>query len=53
MVLRVGRGHNMEKPYIEKKIFSRTSRPISVKLGTNHPWLKGVKEGSNEGPSPL
>jgi hypothetical protein len=25
--------------YIEK-IFSRTSRPISIKLGTNHPWVK-------------
>jgi hypothetical protein len=24
--------------YIRKKIFSRTSRPISIKLGTNHPF---------------
>jgi hypothetical protein len=29
--------------YIEKKIFfSRTSRPISIKLGTNHPWVKDI-----------
>jgi hypothetical protein len=25
-----------------KKIFSRTSRPISIKLGLNHAWLKGI-----------
>jgi hypothetical protein len=28
--------------FILKKIFSRTSRPISIKLGTNHPWVKGI-----------
>jgi hypothetical protein len=27
--------------YIEK-IFSRTSRPISIKLGTNYPCVKGI-----------
>jgi hypothetical protein len=26
--------------YIEKKIFSRTNWPISIKLGTIHPWVK-------------
>jgi hypothetical protein len=25
-----------------KIFFSRTSRPISIKLGTNHPWVKGI-----------
>jgi hypothetical protein len=27
--------------YIEKN-FSRTSRPISINLGTIHPWVKGI-----------
>jgi hypothetical protein len=37
------RGHNRENVYIEgKKTFSRTNRPISIKLGTNHHWVKGV-----------
>jgi hypothetical protein len=39
--------------YIEKKIFSRTSRPISIKLGTNHPLVKGILNCSNKGPGPL
>jgi hypothetical protein len=34
-----------------KTIFlSRTSRPISIKFGTNHPWVKRIKECSKEGP---
>jgi hypothetical protein len=29
---------------LNKKIFSRTSRPISIlKLGTNYPWVKRIK----------
>jgi hypothetical protein len=28
--------------YIEKKIFSRTNRPISIKHDTNHHWVKGI-----------
>jgi hypothetical protein len=40
--------------FILKKIFfSRTSRPISIKLGINHPWVKGILNCSNKGPSPL
>jgi hypothetical protein len=36
------------------KIFSsRTSRPISIRLGINHPWVKGILNCSNEGPCPL
>jgi hypothetical protein len=39
--------------YIEKIYFSKTSRPISVKLGTYHPWVKGIPNYSNQGPGPL
>jgi hypothetical protein len=38
--------------YIEK-IFSRTARPISIKLSTNHLWVKGILNCSNKGPDPL
>jgi hypothetical protein len=33
--------------------FSRTSRTISIKLGINHPWVKGILNCSNKGPGPL
>jgi hypothetical protein len=33
--------------------FSRTSRPISIKLGINHPWVNGILNSSNKGPGPL
>jgi hypothetical protein len=36
-----------------KIFFSRTSRPISIRIGTNHPWVKGILNGSNKGPGPL
>jgi hypothetical protein len=40
--------------FILKKIFfSRTSRTISIKLGTNHPWVTGIPNCSNKGPDPL
>jgi hypothetical protein len=39
--------------YILKKIFSRTSWPISIKLGKNHSWVKGILNCSNKGPGPL
>jgi hypothetical protein len=36
------------------KIFlSRTSRPNSIKLTANYPWLKGIQFGTNKGPDPL
>jgi hypothetical protein len=39
---------------IEKKIFfSRTSRPISIKLGTNHPLVKEILNYSNKEPGPV
>jgi hypothetical protein len=36
--------------FILKKIFSRTSRPISIKHGTKHPWVMGILNCSNKGP---
>jgi hypothetical protein len=39
--------------FILKKIFSRTSRPISIKLGINHPWVKGILNCLHKGPGPL
>jgi hypothetical protein len=38
--------------FIQEKIFSRTSRSISIKLGINHPWGKGILNCSNEGDCP-
>jgi hypothetical protein len=49
----VGRGHSRENHiymFVLKKIFSRTSRPISMKLGTNHPWVKRIKNCWKERP---
>jgi hypothetical protein len=28
---------------------TRTSRPVSVKLGTKHPWVKGIQSCSIKG----
>jgi hypothetical protein len=39
--------------FISKKVFSRTSWPISIKLGTNHLWVKGIVNCTNKGPGPL
>ena len=36
-----------------KKFFSRTTRPISTKLGTKHHWMKGIQFCSNERPLPF
>ena len=33
----------------KKIFFSRTTRPISANLGTNHPWVKGILDYSYEG----
>jgi hypothetical protein len=35
---------------LKKISFSRTSRPISIKFGTNYPWVKRIKNCSKEGP---
>jgi hypothetical protein len=40
--------------FILKRIFfSRTRRPISIKLGTNHPYVMGILNCSYEGPGPF
>jgi hypothetical protein len=31
----------------------RTSWPISIRLGANHPWVRGILNCSNKGPHPL
>jgi hypothetical protein len=31
------------------KIFSRTTGPILTRLGTDHPYVKGIQVSSNEG----
>jgi hypothetical protein len=46
------------KPYLhlfilKKKKFSKTSRPISIILGINHPLEKGILNCSNKGPGPF
>jgi hypothetical protein len=38
---------------IFKEIFSRTSRPISIKLGINHTWVKGIPNCLKKGQGPL
>jgi hypothetical protein len=32
--------------------FSRTTRPILTRLGTDHPYVKGIQVCSNEGDNP-
>jgi hypothetical protein len=42
--------------FILKTIFYRTSRPISIKLGIDHPWVKGTlncHQFVKKGPGPL
>jgi hypothetical protein len=58
MVPRDRVGPQKGKPYLHvfilKKISSsRTSSPISIKVDTNHPWVKGILNFSNKGPGPL
>jgi hypothetical protein len=48
-------GPQQGKPYLhvfilKKKIFSRTSRPISFKLFINHPWVKMILNCLHKGP---
>jgi hypothetical protein len=31
----------------------RKTISISIKLGRNHPWVKGIRNSSNKGPGPL
>jgi hypothetical protein len=40
--------------YILKKFFfSRTSKPISIKLGINYLWVKRILNWLNKGPGPF
>jgi hypothetical protein len=39
--------------FILKKIFSRTSRPISIKLSIKHSWVKIILNYLNKGQGPL
>jgi hypothetical protein len=36
-----------------KIFFSRTTGPVLTRLGTNHPWLKGIQVCSKEVDSPF
>jgi hypothetical protein len=38
-----------------KKIFSRSSRPLSIRLGTNYPLskVKGIQHCTNQVPGPF
>jgi hypothetical protein len=50
------RGDNHKRVIIHwkfLKIFSRTSRPLSIKLVINHPWVKGILNCWNKGPGPF
>jgi hypothetical protein len=38
---------------LKKIFFSRTSRPKSIKLGTNYPLVKRIQVCSKKGPGPL
>ena len=38
---------------LKNQFFSRTIRSISIKLGTNHPWVNGNLNCSNKWPVPF
>jgi hypothetical protein len=53
--LGVRRGHNKENHiyiciYRKKIFFSIASKPISIKFGTNYPWVNRIKDCSKEEP---
>jgi hypothetical protein len=51
------RGDNSESVKIHWKFFKifffKTSRPNTIKLGTNYPWMKGIQFSLIKGPGPL
>jgi hypothetical protein len=51
------RGDNSKKNKNTTKFFkilySRTTRPNSIKLGTNYPWVKVIQVCSKKEPDPL
>ena len=48
---RVSDTHMIVKTLGPLVFFFRTTRPITTKLATNYPWVKGIKVCSNEGPA--
>ena len=47
-------GRKSENTLLRFKIFySRTTGQISIKLGTKHPWVKGILVCAKDGPHPL
>jgi hypothetical protein len=57
MVLGGQVGPQQGKSYLHvftlKKIFSKTSRSISINICKTHPWVKGILNCSNKGPGSL
>jgi hypothetical protein len=45
---------NVKMEWGHLKIFSRSTGPILIRIGTNHPWREGIQDCSKEGgcPSP-
>jgi hypothetical protein len=37
----------------KKSLLQKQQSPISINLGTNHPWVKGILNYSNQGPGPI
>ena len=51
---KLGSNCSNEEPHQNWKIFfSKTTEPISTKLGTKHPWVKGIQISSKKGPRPF
>jgi hypothetical protein len=44
---------NVKMGWGHLKIFCRTIGPILTRLGTNHPWVKGIQIISKEGDNPF
>jgi hypothetical protein len=42
----------LQKLVLEKKIFYKTSRPISMKLYANYPCMKGIQVCLDKGSGP-
>jgi hypothetical protein len=40
---------NVKMGWGHLKMFSRTTWPILTRLGTNHPWVKGIQVCSKKG----
>jgi len=47
------RSIRLSSSFILKDFFSRTTRPISTKLGRKHAWRIGIQICTNKGAGPL